>query len=102
MHGANKEELLVRLDAEIPKGWHVYGITQLQGGTLPLVIRIEPGASYELTDKPRGTAPQRRHDASFDLDTELYTDSLKYSSHGSLSDVWRYDVSATEDSSSAG
>jgi Disulphide bond corrector protein DsbC len=76
-HEANRQELLVRLGAEIPKGWHVYGITQVQGGPLPLVIRVEPGASYEILGKPQGTVPQKHHDASFDLDTEFYTDSLE-------------------------
>jgi hypothetical protein len=76
-HEANGQELLVRLGAEIPKGWHVYGITQVQGGPLPLVIRVEPGASYELLGKPQGTVAQKHHDASFDLDTEFYTDSLE-------------------------
>ena len=76
-HGANRQELLVRLGAEIPKRWHVYGITQVQGGPLPLVIRVEPGAPYEVVGNPQGTVPQKHHDASFDLDTEFYTDSLE-------------------------
>lgn len=77
-HGAYRQELLVRLGAEIPKGWHVYGTTQVQGGPLPLVIRVEPGAPYELVGKPQGTIPQKHHDASFDLDTEFYTDSVEF------------------------
>ena len=68
---------MVRLGAEIPKGWHVYGLTQEQGGPIPLVIRVEPGGSYEFVGQPQGTVPQKHHDASFDLDTEFYTDSLE-------------------------
>ena len=77
-HGANQQEFLVRLGAEIPKGWHIYGITQVEGGPLPLVIRVEPVAPYELLGKPQGTVPQKHHDASFDLDTEFYADSLEF------------------------
>ena len=75
--GANTQERLVRLDAVIPTGWHVYGITQSEGGPTPLVIRIEKGAPFEISGVPHGTLPQRHHDASFDLDTEYLTQSLE-------------------------
>lgn len=68
---------LVRLSAVIPKGWHIYGIKQLPGGPTPLVIRIDQGAPYEISGIPQGTIPQKHHDASFDLDTEYFTDSVE-------------------------
>lgn len=71
--------LLVRVNAVIPKGWHVYGIKQLPGGPIPLVIRIDQGAPYEISGIPQGTTPQKHHDASFDLDTEYFTDSVELS-----------------------
>lgn len=77
--GANPQARIVRLSAVIPKGWHVYGIKQLPGGPTPLVIRIDQGASYEISGIPQGTTPQKHHDASFDLDTEYFTDSVELS-----------------------
>ncbi len=44
---------------------------------MPLVIRIEPESPYGFVGQPQGTVPQKHHDASFDLDTEFYTDSLE-------------------------
>ncbi len=77
--GAGSQARLVRLNAVIPKGWHVYGINQLPGGPIPLVIRIDQGAPYEIGGTPQGTTPQKHHDASFDLDTEYFTDSVDLS-----------------------
>lgn len=76
--GIDVQSCFVRLRAVIPKGWHVYGIGQLPGGPIPLLIRIEQGASYEIRGKPQGTTPQKHHDASFDLDTEYFTDSVEF------------------------
>lgn len=68
--------LVVALKADVEKGWHIYAPTQPAGGPMPLVIRIEPGAPYELTGKIEGTAATKQHDASFNLDTEFYTGSF--------------------------
>jgi thiol:disulfide interchange protein DsbD len=75
--GANPQARLLRLSAVIPKGWHVYGIKQSPGGPTPLVIRIDQGEPYEISGVPQGTIPQKHHDASFDLDTEYFTDSVE-------------------------
>ena len=43
---------------------------------LPLVVRIEPNAPYQVAGKIDGTVPRKHHDPSFDLDTEFYTGSF--------------------------
>jgi hypothetical protein len=76
-HAASVQSALVRFHAVIPQGWHIYGLEPLPGGPMPLVIRIEQGAPYEISGIPQGTIPQKHHDASFDLDTEYFTDSVE-------------------------
>ncbi len=75
--GAGSQAHIVRLSGIIPKSWHVYGINQLPRRPIPLGIRIDQGAPYEISGTPQGTTPQRHHDASFDLDTEYFTDSVE-------------------------
>jgi DsbC/DsbD-like thiol-disulfide interchange protein len=68
--------LLVNVSAQIEKGWHVYAQTQSPGGPTPLRVAIEAGAPYELAGAVTGTKPLMRHDPSFDLDTQFYTESF--------------------------
>lgn len=64
------------LHADIEKGWHVYGITQQAGGPLPLVLRVEANAPYEINGAITGSIPQKHKDASFNLNTEYFTDAF--------------------------
>jgi hypothetical protein len=63
----------LELSAVVPEGWHVYAATQLPGGPTPLRVSLEDGANARLTGVASGTVPQKRHDKSFDLDTEFFT-----------------------------
>lgn len=74
---ANKQGVfLVDVTAQIEKGWHIYGSSQSADGPIPLRIVVEPGAPFELAGNITGTVPQKHHDASFDLETQFYTDSF--------------------------
>lgn len=70
------EARILTLHAEIEKGWHVYGITQQSGGPLPLVLRVESNAPYEINGSITGTTPQKHKDNSFNLTTEYFTDTF--------------------------
>lgn len=74
-HGPDSE-YVVSINADIQQGWHIYSATQPAGGPLPLVIKVEPSTPFELGGKIDGTKPTRHHDASFDLDTEFYTNTF--------------------------
>lgn len=63
----------LELSAVVPEGWHVYAATQLPGGPTPLRVSLEDGSDARLTGDASGTVPRKRHDKSFDLDTEFYT-----------------------------
>ncbi|HEY9137344.1 MAG TPA: protein-disulfide reductase DsbD domain-containing protein [Terriglobus sp.] len=69
-------EYVVALKGVVEKGWHVYGTTQSDGGPLPLVIRVDQGAPYALSGAITGSKPTKHHDASFNLDTEYFTDAF--------------------------
>jgi DsbC/DsbD-like thiol-disulfide interchange protein len=68
--------LIVNIAATIEKGWHIYAQTQSPDGPMPLRIAIESGAPYELAGTVGGTKPFMRHDPSFNLDTQFYTESF--------------------------
>jgi Disulphide bond corrector protein DsbC len=64
------------LSAEVAAGWHVYALTQRPGGPTALKVTLENGGNARFTGAPVGTAPEKRHDPSFDLDTEFYSHSF--------------------------
>jgi hypothetical protein len=68
--------LFLEISAVVPEGWHVYALNQLPGGPTPLRIAIEQGVAANITGAASGTSPGKRHDPSFDLDTEFYSDAF--------------------------
>jgi len=68
--------IVVNVAAQIEKGWHVYAQTQSPHGPTPLRVALEAGAPYELVGAVTGTKPLMRHDPSFDLDTQFYTENF--------------------------
>lgn len=64
--------LTLDLVADVTDGWHVYGLHQVEGGPTPLRITVDEQGIVQTAGVPTGTAPARKRDASFGLDTELY------------------------------
>ena len=64
--------LTLDLAAHVDEGWHVYGRNQVDGGPTPLRITVDPNSIVQPAGTPSGTHPTRKHDASFDLDTEVF------------------------------
>jgi hypothetical protein len=60
----------------VPEGWHVYALNQVPGGPTPLQVTLQDRVAVRVTGGGFGTAPEKRHDPSFDLDTEFYTHSF--------------------------
>jgi hypothetical protein len=71
--GVQGRKATLELSALIQDGWHVYALTQVPGGPTPLRVTLEDESIARVSGVASGTAPQKRHDASFDLDTEFYT-----------------------------
>jgi hypothetical protein len=64
--------IVIELSAEIQAGWHVYGLAQLPGGPTPLRVTLDTNEVAQTTGAPAGSPPVKKHDAAFDLDTEVY------------------------------
>ena len=66
----------IKVAADIQEGWHVYGLAQPSGGPTPLRVVLDENEVVLTAGAVSGTAPVRKHDASFDLDTQVYTGSF--------------------------
>jgi DsbC/DsbD-like thiol-disulfide interchange protein len=64
--------MIVSLSAQVEEGWHVYGLNQVEGGPTPLRITMDPNGIVQPAGTPSGTPPVKKHDVSFDLDTEVF------------------------------
>jgi hypothetical protein len=63
----------VELSGSIKDGWHVYALTQPPGGPTALRVTVDDNQIALATGTPSGTAPKKRHDPSFGLETKFYT-----------------------------
>jgi len=68
--------LTLDLSAQFADGWHVYGLNQVDGGPTPLRIVVDPNGVVQPAGTPSGTLPTKKHDTSFDLETEVYLKSI--------------------------
>jgi hypothetical protein len=66
----------LELSGEVQDGWHVYALTQRPGGPTALRVTIDENPVAALAGTPSGTTPERKHDPSFELDTQFYTHSF--------------------------
>jgi hypothetical protein len=66
----------LRVSAEVLDGWHVYALAQPPGGPTALRITLDDDSVARLAGAPTGSAPEERHDPSFDLDTRFYLHSF--------------------------
>ncbi len=70
--------LVAKLDATIEEGWHLYSQTQPAGGPVPTSIAVV-GARYALSAKPRAPEPDHIPDRNFNIISEVYSDSVRFS-----------------------
>ena len=72
-HGS---KVVIELSAAVQGGWHVYGLSQAGGGPTPLRVTIDENEIVHNAGAVSGTPPLKKHDPSFDLDTESYVGSF--------------------------
>ena len=65
--------LLLTLRGEVLEGWHVYGLKQSPDGPTPLLVTLEPSDVATPDGPPIGSPPVKRHDPSFNLETQFYS-----------------------------
>jgi DsbC/DsbD-like thiol-disulfide interchange protein len=66
----------IELSAEVQEGWHVYGLTQAPGGPTPLRVTLDENGVVQVVSVKSGTPSTKKHDPSFDLETEFYPGSF--------------------------
>ncbi len=69
---------VLEIHADIQAGWHVYALTQPPGGPTALQVRVD--SSHDVVSAVGGISaptPRKRHDQSFDLDTETYSGTFE-------------------------
>jgi thiol:disulfide interchange protein DsbD len=66
------DKFSVKLVAEIDAGWHLYSLSQMEGGPVPTRITLAPNQPFKLAGKVASPAPLVAHDPNFDIDTEFY------------------------------
>lgn len=66
------EAFSVRIAVEIPQGWHVYSITQPEGGPIATRISLPEGQPFQLAGPIEGPTPKVARDESFGMDVETY------------------------------
>jgi DsbC/DsbD-like thiol-disulfide interchange protein len=70
------KKIVIDLSAEIREGWHVYGLEQPQGGPTPLRVTLDENGIALPAGAASGSEPIKKHDQSFNLDTQLYSHSF--------------------------
>lgn len=68
------DPVVLQVKGDIPAGWHVYALTEPPGG--PTALRLSVDADHTVVSSVGDTAgpkPHKRHDRSFDLETETYS-----------------------------
>jgi thiol:disulfide interchange protein DsbD len=67
----------VKVEANVAKGWHVYALTQIQGGPKPLTFTLLQPNGFAL-GAPVGPTPARAMDAEFGIQTETYSGTPEF------------------------
>ena len=67
----NTSLLELQLQVTVTNGWHVYSLTQDQGGPTPMSVSVEP--PYEIAGEIVGPPPVKAKDPNFGIETETYS-----------------------------
>ena len=61
----------LQLQVTVTDGWHVYSLTQDQGGPTPMSVKVEP--PYVIAGEISGPPPVKASDPNFGIETETYS-----------------------------
>jgi thiol:disulfide interchange protein DsbD len=62
----------VQLTATMEDGWHLYSLTQPEGGPIPTRISLPKGQSFEQAGAVESPEPKTEMDPNFNMQTEYY------------------------------
>ncbi len=72
------ETFRLELTAKIASGWHIYSITQPEGGPIATSILFPPGQPFQLAGPVVGPTPESSWDEALELQMECYTDTAVF------------------------
>jgi len=70
--------LLLTLRANIPRGWHLYGMRQAADGPLPTRVTVGPEGTFALASAVIADPPKTEFDPNFGLPVEWYDDAATF------------------------
>lgn len=93
------QPVVITIQADIDKGWHIYSLTQKPGGPVPLTIRLVGAADVVLRGPVKAPPPRRTVDKNFGIETELHSGSPRFTltvgvPAGSLTGVRKLHIAA--------
>ncbi|MGH9456405.1 MAG: redoxin family protein [Thermoanaerobaculia bacterium] len=68
----------IRVEAKIDEGWHIYSITQPEGGPIPTEVTLLESNVLESTGPVTQSAFERERDAAFDMDVESFSGAARF------------------------
>lgn len=70
--------ITVTVHARIGKNWHIYSLTQPEGGPIPTSFSIDGGSTFSISDRPKQPEPISLYDKSFDMNTEYFSGDVSF------------------------
>jgi thiol-disulfide isomerase/thioredoxin len=67
-----------QLKAQIGAGWHIYSISQPEGGPTPTVIKVENEQAFKMMGVAAGPKPEILFDQNFNMKTEFYRGEVDF------------------------
>jgi len=68
----------VTISATIASGWHIYSLTQGQGGPFPMRITVPAGQPFTLGGDVEGPVPRVELDPNFGIEVEMYSEAAEF------------------------
>ena len=67
-----------KLGAQLFNGWHLYSLSQPEGGPIATIIKLTEGQPFRFSDRIRATPPVKMFDNNFRMETEYYEDRAEF------------------------
>lgn len=71
-------KLTVKLTANLEPGWHIYSITQGEGGPNPTTISLQEKQPFKLAGKITSDKPHSSFDENFGIQVEQHEDTVNF------------------------
>jgi cytochrome c biogenesis DsbD-like protein len=73
------EKLTVEVIADISEGWHIYSLTQPEGGPKATRMTMPSGQQFKLSGTIEAPKPRVKFEESFGMNTEIHEGKVEFS-----------------------